>query len=276
MIEDARDWSQFAVEQSGPVVNVLLNRPEARNAWTQRLSTEIDELLAVAEDDDSVKVVTIRGEGPVFTSGQDLKEVADRFVQTGEFRPDAQQRLPGLPRAWYFSKPLIAAVHGFVGPAGLHFLTYCDFVLAAAGTRFSYEHSRIGTGWPTGEPLAFYLPMRVYKRLLMMGGWFDAETASDFHFVQRVVDPELLVDELDRWARDLAKIPRAGMRAAKLGIHRQYEAMGVAAIELGRERASGGELSPEDARFFQTVHERGVRAALSGRDADFDTDLGRI
>ncbi|TQC43161.1 enoyl-CoA hydratase/isomerase family protein [Rhodococcus sp. WS4] len=275
-VADLKDWEQIDVTHDGGVVNIVINQAERRNAWNSQLTKEIDVLLEAATDDPSVKVVTVRGDGPVFTSGADLKEVAARYVTTGKFVPEARRRLPGLPRAWYFPKPLIAGVHGFVGPEGLHFLTYCDFVIAAEGTRFSYEHSRIGTGWPGGEPLAFHFPIRVFKKLLMMGGWFDAETAHELHFVQRVVAPDDLPGELGKWAHDLAMIPSEGMRAAKLGIHRQYEAMGVAAIEYTKERDSGGDLTPEDAAFFRTVHEHGVRAALAGRDADFNQDTAKI
>jgi len=275
-VADITEWTQLDVTQKGGVVYAVLNHPDTRNPWNSKLNEEIDRLLEAATDDPSVKVVAVRGDGPVFTSGADLKEVAERFVTTGKFVPEARRRLPGLPRAWYFPKPLIAGVHGFVGPEGLHFLTFCDFVIAAEGTRFSYEHSRIGTGWPTGEPLAFYFPIRVFKKLLMMGGWFDAQTAHDLHFVQRVVAPADLVTELGSWAQDLEMIPSEGIRAAKLGIHRQYEAMGVAAIELTKERGGGGDLTPEDAAFFRTVHERGVRAALAGRDADFNQDIAKI
>ncbi|RNL62907.1 enoyl-CoA hydratase/isomerase family protein [Nocardioides marmoriginsengisoli] len=275
-VADIDDWELLSVTQEEHVVHVVLDNPSTRNAWSHRLNTEMDRLLEVATDDDSVRVVSVSANGPVFTSGADLKAVAAEYVTTGSFTPEARKRLPGLPRAWYFPKPLIAGVHGFVGPEGLHFLTYCDFVLAEEGTRFSYEHSRIGTGWPNGEPLAFHFPIRVFKKLLMMGGWFDAETAHSLHFVQRVLPTGKLRAELDRWACDLAQVPPEGMRAAKVGIHRQYEAMGVVDIEMTKERGSNGELTPEDALFFRTVHDKGIREALKTRDASFDTELGRI
>ena len=139
-------------------------------------------------------------------------------------------------RSWYFPKPLIAGVHGFVGPEALKTIATFDFVLAAPGTRFSYEQARVRTSAPGGNPLVFLLPMRVWKKLILMGGWFSAEQALDFDFVQRVVAEPDLRAQVRAWAEHLAVMPSADVQIAKQGIHRQYELMGMLTMEMLHNR----------------------------------------
>src|SRR4051794_25001818 len=107
------------------------------------MEEDLDRILTEVEVDPSIRVVTLRGKGPVFSSGHDLKEAAADYSQglTPSTKPGY---VPRLPRVWYFRKPIVAAVHGFVGPWSMLYLGYVDFVLATKGTRFSMEHARLG------------------------------------------------------------------------------------------------------------------------------------
>lgn len=268
-------YNTLRVEVDGPIADVILDRPEKRNAINFEMVHELDDALTEAATDDAVRVVTLRGAGPVFSAGHDLHDVQElaRAQARGEHHPELDPLAPPrLMRAWYFPKPLVAGVHGFVGPEALKILANVDFVLAAPGTRFSYEQSRVATGAPGGNPLPFLLPLRVWKKLLMMGGWFDAEQALDFHFVQRVVPADELAAEVRSWATYLATGPdRAALEAAKLGIHRQYELMGLANMELVQNRI---DRRGEDLASWDTG--QGLGAALASRDAGADPGISRV
>ena len=184
-------FETILVERKGPILEIVLNRPEARNAITYQLQGELIKACNQATDDPEVKVITLRGAGKVFCAGHDLKEVASGYATIGRPAGKDPHKLPGLFGTWYCPKPIIAAVQEYVGPMGMvDILANVDFVIAAEGTRFSFEQARFGGGNLSHSPIVFQLPMRVWKKMLMVGGWFTAEQAVNWDFVQRVVPLE--------------------------------------------------------------------------------------
>ena len=274
-------YETLLVTVDGPIVEVLLNRPAKRNAINFQMAKDLNSVLAAAKYDKSVRVVTVCGEGKVFSAGHDLADVKGiaEARERGVPHPEVDPLLPEVPmRSWYFPKPLIAGVHGYVGPEALKTIATFDFVLAAPGTRFSYEQARVRTSAPGGNPLVFMLPMRVWKKLILMGGWFTAEQALDFHFVQRVVAQADLRDEVSTWAHHLATMPPADVQFAKQGIHRQYELMGMLNMEMLQNRLPplpAGDANPFWGRVG--VGEGGdIHKALAGRDAGVDPAVTRV
>lgn len=269
------EYHSLIVKHEGPVLEVLLNRPEARNAVTLEMHDAIDEVLGDAAGDPEVKVVTFRGLGKMFSAGHDLKQVADWFTTPGGGEKLAQMgRVPrSLEKAWYFNKPIVAGVHGYVGPIAWIILAHFDFIIAGKGTRFSFEQTRMGAGLPL-SPLVLRLPMAVYKKLAMMGGWLDAETAHRLDFVQRVVPEDQVPAETRRWADELARIPLKQLESMKRIIHRQYELMGL--LSMVEPFGGGGHGAEEDQVFFNTLKEKGMRAALKFRDETFDQEVAKV
>jgi hypothetical protein len=106
----------FLVEQVGSVLDVRINRPESRNAITFAMEGELAELLKIAADDDSVRVVAPQGEGKVFSVGHDLKEVASGFAKDGHPAGVDRRKAPQLRDLWYFPRPIVAGMHGYAGP----------------------------------------------------------------------------------------------------------------------------------------------------------------
>jgi enoyl-CoA hydratase/carnithine racemase len=275
-------YETLLVNVDGPIVEVLLNRPEKRNAISFQMVKDFNSILAEAKYDRSVRVVTVCGEGKVFSAGHDLADVKGvaEAREKGEQHPEVDPLLPETPmRSWYFPKPLIAGVHGFVGPEAMKTIATFDFVLAASGTRFSYEQARVRTSAPGGNPLVFQLPMRVWQKLILMGGWFTAEQALDFHFVQRVVEETDLRQEVRSWAEHLAKMPSGDVQIAKQGIHRQYELMGMLTMEMLHNRLPAPPANEADQFWDQVGDGAGtgdIRQALADRDAGVDSSVTRV
>jgi enoyl-CoA hydratase len=265
----------LSVAKKGPILEVLLNRPEARNAITFQMEDEITEMLNLAADDDDVRVVTLRGAGKLFSAGHDLKEVAQGYIDEAKPSGVDPHRIPALRSMWYFPKPVIAGVHEYVGPIAQDLLAHCDFVIAAEATRFSFEQARMGAGVVYWSPLVFQFPMRVWKKLMMMGGWYTAEQAEKWDFVQRVVPADRVEDEVRAWAEEAALVPPQQTKAAKLGIHRQYELMGLVNMALVGNVVSGHG-AEEDREFFRKVLEEGMRKALAFRQSDSDESITQV
>jgi enoyl-CoA hydratase len=270
------DYKTLLVTQDGPIVEVLLNRPEARNALTFELEHEFNTVLDEAQDNPEVRVVTVRGVGPVFSAGHDLKEVAVGYSTEGKPSGAPSHKVPQLPRPWYFRKALIGGLHGFVGPAAQHLIGSFDFLIAAEGTRFSFEQTRSAGGGAGGTIIAFQMPMRALKKLYMLGGWFDADTALKWDYVQRVVAPSEVEAETRRWAQQLALIPPEQIASAKEGVHRIYELMGLLNVVGVGNKVSGHSGNKQDKSFFEMVQEKGLKEALRFRDAMFEQEVAKI
>jgi hypothetical protein len=90
-----------------------------------------------------------------------------------------------------------------------------------------------------------------------------------------VVPESELEAELERWAQQIIRVPIRQLQAAKSGIHRQFELMGLANMECVQSRMSGHG-GPEDMAWFQKVIDVGLQAALKERDNDFDDEISGI
>jgi enoyl-CoA hydratase/carnithine racemase len=282
------------------VFELSLNRPEVRNAISYPVQLEMEAALREADADDAVSAVLMRGEGKAFSSGHDLqwsREVAASYDSS--LTPADEGYVAGMdpksedwwvkPRNftafWEFRKPLIAAVHGYVGPYANALIAPCDFVIAASGTKFSFETMRFGAAGPPWGPyaiMAYQLPMRVINKLWLMGGWFDAEQGLEYQFVQRVVGEDELLDEARRWARHFTHVPVGHIIAAKRGIHRMYELMGLEATrEVGYRAWDHGDDAgiPGNSavnRFGEILRTEGMKAAIAYRDSMSEADVVKV
>jgi len=270
------EYENLMVDVTEGIVDVVLNRPEKRNALTFQMQTDFDRILAEAMVDDDVKVVMLRGAGKVFSAGQDLHEASEGYLATGNFISVDPHAPPSLRRAWYFTKPLLAGVHGYVGPRASMILGNFDFIIAGTGTRFSFEQTRQSARGVGGEPFHMQIPMRVLKKLMMMGGWFDADQALDLHLVQRVVPPEEVAAETRRWAEQLTMIPSEHLQVAKMSIHRMYELMGLVNMAAVQNKIVGHEPTAENQAWWVEAAASGVKNALPSRNQGFDDDIARL
>lgn len=270
-------FNTLGIVESDGIVQLVLDRPKARNAFSHEMMAEFDTALDEAEVDDNVRAVVLRGEGPLFSAGHDLKEhFSGRPFHTETF-PDANPSVPpALPRAWYFRKPLIGAVHSYVGPYAFALVACCDWTIAASGTRFSCEVFR-GT-YPDVEwlPLYLQLPMRVIEKLWLVGGWMDAEQALQFQIVQRVVPDDQVVDQAIRWAAHAAQVPSEAFARGKDKIRRSVELLGINSLFSVLDK----HVSPVDTRradeYGSSIRDKGVQEAVRARQADIDPTISKV
>ena len=126
--------SLIDIEDRGPVRHVVLNRPEKRNAMNQELLLELGAQLHAAADSDSVTCVVLRGEGPVFSAGVDLGELASFAGDPSVLRPFRNVFLacPNLCEA--MPKPVICQIHGACFGGALEVALGCDLRIAAEGS----------------------------------------------------------------------------------------------------------------------------------------------
>jgi len=186
------------IENQSPQITVAtLNRPERRNSLTIELLNELIATIKIASDEPRERVLILRGAGAAFCTGLDLKEAADlkKAQMTAEL---VAKTLITLAETRLVT---IAAVHGAAVAGGAGIMSACDFVVAAEKTKIGYPEVR--RGLVAGLVMIFLrrqVGERNMRELVLGGELIDAERAREIGLVNRVVAPDQLLYEAQRFA----------------------------------------------------------------------------
>jgi enoyl-CoA hydratase/carnithine racemase len=181
------------------VCTITLNRPDKRNALTKGMCETLVQSFRRLSGDPSVRVIVMRGAGPSFCAGLDLREMAaQRATGEAELGP-LEQALETLDHC---PQPTIAAVQGDAIAGGCELALHCDLRVAADSARFSMPLARIGLAVPVSLTwkLVDMIGMAKTKEMLFTGDAVGAEEALRLGLANRVVPAA----ELDRAVRTLA------------------------------------------------------------------------
>ena len=185
------------IEKRSPQTTVVtLNRPERRNALTLELLTELCSAVNVASQQPEQRVLILRGAGAAFCTGLDLKEAADSKAHA-----TAEMVANTLVAISQTRLVTIAAVHGAAVAGGAGIMSACDFVVAAERTKIGYPEVR--RGLVAGLVMTFLrrqIGERNLRELLFSGELIDAARAKEIGLVNRVVAPEDMMSEAQKFA----------------------------------------------------------------------------
>ncbi|KQS03727.1 enoyl-CoA hydratase [Sphingomonas sp. Leaf357] len=204
---------------------ITLNRPAARNA----LSREIREGLFVAWDrferDPDLRIAILTGAGDrAFCAGGDLKEMTDTAMAVP---PRNMFPLPG--DTIELTKPTIAAVNGLAFAGGWMIAQACDLCVASTNARFAITEVKVGRSSPWAAPLIHMIPQRIMMEIVLTGRPIDARRAYEIGLVNRLAEPETLLDIALALAREV-------LEGAPLSVRVGRE-MVMLATEMGRAAA---------------------------------------
>lgn len=197
-------------EADGAAV-LTLNRPEKRNALSSALRAEIVDQLGALEKSDSARAVVLTGAPPAFCAGFDRSEFASGgMAEVFEAATEYHRRV------YTFSKPLIAAVNGPALGGGCDLAAMCDFRLAATTAVFGQPQVRFGA------PAAYDLMRSILgtgpaREMCLTGRSYDPREALAIGLVNRVVEPDELLDLAVATAREIASLPGGVPETAKRG-----------------------------------------------------------
>lgn len=200
------EFDTISVTRDGPVATLSLNRPEVRNAMNPEMIGEISAAFGAFNEDETVRVIVLRGEGSVFCAGGDLNWMKDVLGQTEHEVVDDSRHLLNMYRSINNSpKLVIAALRGAAVAGGLGIISCADVVIAEAETKFCISEVKIGL--VPGIIAAFILPRMGpgwFRYLSKTAILFDTETARIAGLIQ-----EIAADDADLDARIAAHIKRA-------------------------------------------------------------------
>jgi enoyl-CoA hydratase/carnithine racemase len=191
------------------VAIITLNRPERLNAWSADLNDGYFMSLDRAADDPEVRAIVVTGAGRGWCAGADmdvLQGIGDAGGFDGEADASPDRKVWPHTHAMTIPKPVIAAINGACAGLGLVHALACDIRFAAAGAKFTAAFGRRGLIAEHGS--SWTLPRLVGQGvaldIMLSGRVFLAEEAKEMGVVNRVVAPDLLMDETLAYASDLA------------------------------------------------------------------------
>ncbi len=208
-------------EVADEVATVTLNRPEARNALSGALTSELDDVITELDGREDVACIILTGADPAFCAGVDLKALSSepRAVQR------ERQSGPMAHRGFLppHETPVIGAINGPTVTGGLELALCCDFLIASERARFADTHARVGA--MPGAGLTIRLPQLIgldrARRMSFTGDFIDAATALAWGLVAEVMPHEALLPRARELAAAVVSIPSDNVRE----IRRMYTAM---------------------------------------------------
>lgn len=232
------------------VATVTMNRPEARNAFDDRLIGELHDVATGLGADDGVRVVVLTGAGEVFSAGADLAWMrSTKDYAFDENLADAK-RIAAMFRALYeLPKPLVGRVNGHALGGGAGLAAVCDIAVAVDDATFGFTEVRVGLAPAAISPYVVRKVGRSFARsVFVTGEHFSAERA----FAAGLVHALCSRADLDAITRDavdrcLAAAPRAVAVAKRLpdlaleplDVATEHTAKLVAELRVGEEGQEG-------------------------------------
>lgn len=230
--------SEIIHEVNSSVAWLTMNRPDKRNALSNRLVEALTEALRQAESDEAVRVILLRGAGKDFCAGADLaqleKSMTASILENRESTACMARLFLTMRR---LKKPVIGAVHGRALAGGAGLASACDLIIASSSASFCYTEVKIGfvpamvmaiARRNLGEKRAF--------EILATGKSFSAEEALAIGFINRVCEEAEFETEVEKYAREIAQLSPSAVMLTKTLLY-QIDGMSFEqALEAGIDR----------------------------------------
>ena len=223
----------------GPIATITLDRPEARNAYSEAMCEQLCAALLASEADPQVRCTIVTGAGAAFHAGGDVKAMRERSGMfagdPAELRQRYQRGIQAVPRTIaQCQKPLLAAINGPAIGAGLDLACMCDLRLAARSAQLGSTFVRVGL--VPGDGGAFFLARVVgFPRaleLMLTGRVVDADEALRLGLVHEVTAPEQLLARTRELALQIAAHPPMAVQLTKRAAYASWQQDQATALEL--------------------------------------------
>ena len=249
-------------EIDGGIATITLDRPEALNALTIPMKTELLAAFRSIARDRTVRAVVLTGAGRAFCAGQDLKERLEPeptplAVELRERYNPIIRAMRGLPQ------PIVGAINGVAAGAGASLAFACDLRIAADGASFVLAFGRIGLVPDSGA--TWFLPRLVgpakAAELALLGSTVSAVDAERLGVVVKVVAADELPAEAQAIATRLAELAPLALAHTKRALERSWS--------VGLDDALEDEAYRQGIAGASADHAEGLAAFLDKRPPRF-------
>jgi len=204
--------AHIVVSKAGGILTLVMNRPEKKNALTDAMYGVLADEIEGAQTDSATRVVVIRGEGDMFTAGNDLADFAAARPDDGV--RNVSRFIQALARA---TKPLVAAVQGRAVGVGTTMLLHCDYVVLAEDAKLTTPFVSLALVPEAASSLL--LPARIGHlrafAMLALGEAVEARQAVEWGLANAVVPLGELVQTIEANAARIARQPLGAIQATK-------------------------------------------------------------
>ena len=254
------DYEILKLTVDDNIAIVTISRPQALNALNTRFFQEMDAMISEVSGMPGIRVMVITGEGKAFVAGADIAEMVDMTPEQGiAFSKTGQHTFRSLEK---MEIPVIGAINGFALGGGLELAMGCDMRIASSKAKFGQPEVNLGMipGYAGTQRLPRLVGLGDALFLLMSGEMIGAEDALRIGLVQKVVEPEQLMEETLRIAKIIASKGPVAVKKVKY------------VTRTGRQMHFEDGCNLESEFFgtqFKAEGEEGMRAFLEKRKPDF-------
>ena len=199
----------------GPVATLSFNRPDKLNAVNLEMLNEFSQALDEMRANKAIRVLLLTGQGRAFIAGADIPLFLELDpLAARDFATRGQEMLLKLGELPF---PVIACVHGYALGGGCEIAMACDFIYAAAKTKFGQPEVNLGFNPCLGgtQRLARLVGKSLAKELCLTGRFIEAEEAKTLGLVARVFPGDTFLEECRNAAQALAAKGRVALEAVK-------------------------------------------------------------
>ena len=254
-------YTKLIIEKKEKVCIVAINNPQTLNALNSAVLEELDRAFSEIAADDGIAAVILTGAGKAFVAGADISQMSTMNAAQG--KAFGEYGAAVFRKIELLDKPVIAAVNGYALGGGCELAMCCDIRIASAKAKFGQPE--VGLGITPGFSGTQRLPRIVgpgkAKELIYTAGIIDAAEACRIGLVNKVTEPEALMDEAMEMAAKIASKAPIAVKYSKQAINKgmQTDMDTAISIEAG---LFGLCFSSEDQK-------EGMRAFLEKRAPDF-------
>ncbi len=206
------------------IAKLTISRPDKRNAVDKATIEEIDQVLAQVEKNPAIRVLILTGAGDkAFVAGADIHELDKRDTLRG--RSETRRRQEVYTRIEQLEIPSIAAINGWALGTGLELAMACTIRVASSKARLGQPEVKLGITPGAGgtQRLPKLVGMGRAMEMILTGDPISADQALAMGLVNRIAEPDQLLDEVENLAKTLASRPRLALQYSKEAVLRSGE-----------------------------------------------------
>lgn len=259
-------YKTIKLEREGGLTWLVLNRPERLNAMNWVLLGELSEALDRLAEDESTRVIAIRGEGRAFCSGYDIERDEPEIAERRDIVDDYDLLLKHVNRflqIWDHPKPVIACVHGYCLAGATQLCVFCDITVVADDAVIGLPIVPIGGGYITPIWTPLVGPKRAKQMSFVPGSRISGTIAADWGWANYSVPEDELLDNVRELAGEMCRIPASILRMKKAAINRVADTMGFRTTAvMGAETDALLHYSAAVEELTASIRELGLKGAI--------------
>ncbi|MCD8508538.1 MAG: enoyl-CoA hydratase-related protein [Bacillus sp. (in: Bacteria)] len=219
------------VEEATGVIQ--LHRPDVLNALNQKMVEEIVHALETYDRREEIRVMVITGNDKAFAAGADIDEMAEETAVSMEL----MNQFAVWDRITLIKKPIIAAVNGYALGGAFELVLNCDLIFAGEKAQFGFPEINLGVMPGAGGTQRLTKIMGKAKALewLWAGEPMTAKEAYQYGVINRIVAPEILMEEVMKFASKLAKQAPLSVRLIKEAVNKAVDSTLEDGLQLERK-----------------------------------------